>query len=500
MVDPPDATRPVRVQRYLPLAALTTALVIFLPTFLVAHMVGGRGIASMLVSAVGAMVCSLALAASGAALWKRQRHSRDLLFSELMLWGWLRRYWSEQRLSQARDMFESARKAGPQVNIEQLLGLSRLLEARNTHVHRHSQRVARHAVRIARTMGLSEEQTAKIRTAAEVHDIGKLYTPLEILNNPGTLTDSEYAVIQTHAARGAGMVAMVGDPEITAMVRHHHERIDGGGYPDHLVGSAIPIGARIIAIADTFDAITSDRSYRPAASQKKALDVISKESGAQLDAAAATAFLAGYSARRSVALYALASSGSQRAFAALQGASVSPLLPAIGAAGVLAISPGLFRVTRADQHPSRSVSRVHTLLPQAAGRDAAGAARESDRARISPTSRSGPIARTDYPRKAPGGAPRNRVVPAARGDEAVTERPSAPSDRTPSPKAPEDTGPKSPPTLGAPVTPPNVITPTVTVPSVTTPAITTPAATTPTLTTPSITVPSVTLPTPTGSG
>ena len=86
------------------------------------------------------------------------------------------------------------------------------------------------------------------------------------------------------------MVSVVGDPEITTMVRHHHERIDGGGYPDGLAGAAIPLGARIIAVADTFDAITSERPYRPASSQKKALDVLSAEAGAQLDANAVAAF------------------------------------------------------------------------------------------------------------------------------------------------------------------------------------------------------------------
>src|SRR5262249_33942035 len=145
-----------------------------------------------------------------------------------------------------------------------------------------------------------------------------------------------------------------------AMVRHHHERIDGGGYPDGLAGAAIPLGARIIAVADTFDAITSDRAYRPAGSQKRALDVLSQEAGTQLDADAVAAFEQGYSARRAIAWYAAGTVVVQRAALALQplvsslgfgAASVGALAPAIGAAGVLAVSPGLFR-SSVPVHPS----------------------------------------------------------------------------------------------------------------------------------------------------
>lgn len=296
----PDPAAATRLWRYLPLAIVATGLVIVLPAAVVAALVPRAGLAMTLVSAVAAIAISLILAVAGAALWKRQPRSRDVVFADLMLWCWVRRYWSERRLSQARELFESARRAGPRVNIELLLGLSRLLEARDSHIHGHSQRVARYAVRISRAMGLSEREVAMIRTAAEVHDVGKIYTPRAILNSPRPLTEAEFAAVKEHAARGAEMLTVVGDHEITAMVRHHHERIDGAGYPDGLAGSAIPLGARIIAVADTFDAITSDRPYRPARSQKHALDILSAEAGAQLDAGAVAAFEQGYCARRSV--------------------------------------------------------------------------------------------------------------------------------------------------------------------------------------------------------
>jgi hypothetical protein len=198
--------------RYLPLAVLTTGAVIVLPATLVASLLPRSGLLWMLASWLMAVVVSVAFAAAGAALWKRQPRSRDVVFSELMLWCWLRRCWNERRLSQARELFEAARKAGPNVNIELLVGLSRLLEARDVYVHGHGQRVSRHARRIARTLGLPAVEIAKISTAAMVHDVGKLYTPRAILNNPQRLSEAEFEVIKRHAADGAEMLGVVGDP------------------------------------------------------------------------------------------------------------------------------------------------------------------------------------------------------------------------------------------------------------------------------------------------
>ncbi len=196
-------------------------------------------------------------------MWTRRPGSRDLVFAELMLWGWARRCWTERRLAQARALYDSVTKAGSTVSIELLEELSERLHARDAYTHGHNQRVARHAESIARAMHLSPTEVAKIRTAGAVHDVGKIYTPREILNNPGTLNDREYAIVKLHSGDGADMLEAAGDPEITAIVRHHHERVDGRGYPDGLLGSNIPLGARIIAVADTFDAITSNRPYRP---------------------------------------------------------------------------------------------------------------------------------------------------------------------------------------------------------------------------------------------
>src|SRR5271154_670587 len=157
-------TARARLTRYLPLVALATASVVLLPAALVTVIVP-RGSVLALAASVGlAVVASIAIASVEAAMWKRRRGSRDILFADLMVWGWLRRYWTERRLAQARELYDAARKAGPTVSVELLASLSKLLEARDdAYTHGHSQRVAGHAERIARAMRLSRVEIAKIR-------------------------------------------------------------------------------------------------------------------------------------------------------------------------------------------------------------------------------------------------------------------------------------------------------------------------------------------------
>jgi HD-GYP domain-containing protein (c-di-GMP phosphodiesterase class II) len=509
--------------RYLPTAIGATALVIVAPAAIVTALLPHGGVAMAIVSATVAVAISLAIATALAALWKRRARSRDIVFADLMLWGWLRRYRAERRLSQARDLFDSARRAGPSVNIEQLLGLSRLLEARDPYIHGHSQRVARHAVRIGRAMGLSEREVAKLRTAAEVHDVGKLYTPRAILVNPDRLTEEEFAIIKRHTTCGAEMVSVVGDAEITTMVRHHHERIDGCGYPDALAGVAIPLGARIIAVADTFDAITSDRPYRRAASQKRALAVLEGEAGVQLDAAAVAAFKHGYSGRRSVAGYALVTTVAERAVNAVQSlvanlglgaASVATLAPALGAAGVLAVSPGLFRVSHTLQPAGASAGLLQPLA--GAGEASTGgdrstatsthglgvsprnASQHGDRRVVGGINAPRPVQRggsASPPAGSPGGSgPSGAASPGTGAPGGGRTSPEAGSPLGGAPKIPSTPPVTLPKGATPPVSAPTVSTPTISTPAITTPSITTPTVSVPSVTVPSVTVPSVTVP------
>jgi hypothetical protein len=210
-------------------------------------------------------------------------------------------------------------------------------------------------------LGLSDEQVAKVRTAAAVHDVGKISTPREVMNKPGKLTEEEYEVMKRHAIVGAAMAARINDPEITGMVRHHHEQLDGGGYPDGLSGSDIPLGARIIAVADTFDAITSARPYRAAQQHKRAMRILRRAAGTQLDPRAVEAFLGYYSGRRSVAGWSIVAAAPQKLGALLGSlvhttgaASISQGVAAFGAAA--AIAGG---VTEAAVKHERDSHRAH---------------------------------------------------------------------------------------------------------------------------------------------
>jgi len=147
----------------------------------------------------------------------------------------------------------------------------------------HSYRVAAYAEDLARGLGLSVAETRRVRRAAVLHDIGKVKLPEGILNKPAPLSEEELELVQRHADIGAGIVAELGDPELAAIVRHHHECFDGSGYPAGLAGEEIPLGARILAVADTFDALTSDRPYRPAIGYPRALAVLDEIAGTQLD-------------------------------------------------------------------------------------------------------------------------------------------------------------------------------------------------------------------------
>jgi HD-GYP domain-containing protein (c-di-GMP phosphodiesterase class II) len=167
------------------------------------------------------------------------------------------------------------------------------LEARIPGTTGHSRRVAEYARDLAEGMGLPPAQATKIAQAGTVHDIGKTCVPGTVLNKPGPLDERERGLVRRHATTGAAMVADLGDTELTAFVRHHHERYDGGGYPDRLAGEQIPLGARILAVADTFDALTSNRPYRRALEHAQALKVLGAEAGTQLDPQVVACFGAG---------------------------------------------------------------------------------------------------------------------------------------------------------------------------------------------------------------
>ena len=179
---------------------------------------------------------------------------------------------------------------GPGPTAHTLERLVLALESRAPGTYGHSQRVGLYAGEVGRVLGLSRTERRRIRRAGAIHDVGKTKLPSEILNKPGALTGWERSLVGRHALIGAAMVAGLGDPELTAIVRHHHERFDGDGYPDGLAGEEIPLGARVISVCDTFDALTTQRPYRGAIGHRAALEVLAAEAGTQLDPVLVDAF------------------------------------------------------------------------------------------------------------------------------------------------------------------------------------------------------------------
>jgi diguanylate cyclase (GGDEF)-like protein/putative nucleotidyltransferase with HDIG domain len=168
--------------------------------------------------------------------------------------------------------------------------LARAVDARDVYTGSHSQRVAELAARTARRLGLPDEEIELTRLAASLHDLGKLAIPEEILRKPGPLTDPERLVLERHPQIGFRMLESLGVDPVADWVLHHHERWDGSGYPDGLPGQTIPLGARIIFVADAYDAMTSERVYRRRVAPGQAIAELKRCSGSQFDPEIVAAF------------------------------------------------------------------------------------------------------------------------------------------------------------------------------------------------------------------
>ncbi|MBA3659893.1 MAG: response regulator [Gemmatimonadales bacterium] len=170
--------------------------------------------------------------------------------------------------------------------------LARALEAKDAYTSGHSIRVSRYATATAERLGFVGTRLDHIRLGGELHDIGKIGTREEVLHKPGSLTEEEFRQITEHPALGERMLSPLAEesPDLLRIVRSHHERLDGKGFPDGLIGETIPIEARIVAVADSFDAMTTRRPYRESRSPTDAVGELRRVSGTQLDPAAVQAF------------------------------------------------------------------------------------------------------------------------------------------------------------------------------------------------------------------
>jgi putative nucleotidyltransferase with HDIG domain len=173
--------------------------------------------------------------------------------------------------------------------------LAMAIEAKDQYTRGHSERVVKVAMEIAREMGIPRDQIELLQYAGILHDIGKIAIDDEILKKNTTLTEEEFMAIMEHPAAGESIVAPISFLDgVRTIIRHHHERWDGRGYPDRLAYESIPLLSRILTVADTFDAITSARSYRPARSHDEAVSELQRCAGKQFDPEVVEYFVAAY--------------------------------------------------------------------------------------------------------------------------------------------------------------------------------------------------------------
>ena len=339
------------VRPYLGHAFLSTAAVVLLPVAVIVLLFTVMSPdPGMLVTAAVAVLVLLGTIVAGTAFWMRRPDSAFISFSDLMLPRWIQRRRAEKQL------VEGARLLGldpagqpvdhvrvpPEEQLRVLKDLTSALEAKDPYTHGHSQRVERHAYRTAAAMGLSASDLEDVRKAAALHDVGKIRVSDRILRKDGPLTAEERKMIEEHSVVGAWMVSSVGNADVIAAVRHHHEHWDGSGYPDGLAGSNIPLFARIIAVADAYDAINSSRPYRASCGREHAIQVLKAESGIQFDPKVVECFLSAMPTRLPVAaglLVALAGPSRlmRELFAWFRRFGAGSLTPAMGAAGAAVV-------------------------------------------------------------------------------------------------------------------------------------------------------------------
>ncbi|WP_295392973.1 HD-GYP domain-containing protein [uncultured Thiodictyon sp.] len=170
------------------------------------------------------------------------------------------------------------------LTLDTVTSLAEAVDKKDPYTGSHSQSVAKISERLALALGLDQAAAERVRIAARLHDIGKIGVPDAVLRKPGPLTAAEFALIRKHPVDGASILAPLGFlADLLPAIRHHHERFDGGGYPDGLVGAAIPLASRIIQVADTYHAMASNRPYRRAQPPEFIRTELTRHAGTQFD-------------------------------------------------------------------------------------------------------------------------------------------------------------------------------------------------------------------------
>ncbi len=251
-----------------------------------------------------ATIASLLLTAGsfglGSKVWHRQPESAGFSFADLMLWHWVRREWAEEKLVRNARLlgydrtgrFVGKVNISPARQLRAAREIGAALDAKSSYTINHSKRVEKHVRQLGASYGLSLDQIEELATSAALHDIGNLRIPEHVSRKAGALTREERSTIQGHVLLGAIMAFDAGGEDVVKGLRHHHERWDGTGYPSGLRGQGIPLYARMIGIAEAYDAMTSTRPYRQSLTQDQAVEVLRTEAGAQFDGELVELFVA----------------------------------------------------------------------------------------------------------------------------------------------------------------------------------------------------------------
>ena len=190
----------------------------------------------------------------------------------------------ERNLTRRRLEVARLREREAQVLFEAIKALASAVDAKDPYTARHSREVTRLALNLADAMSLSSEERYVLELSAWMHDVGKIGVPDSILIKPGSLTEEEFEIVKLHPVKGGEIVGQIEElKRVADAIRHHHERMDGSGYPDGLRGEAIPLASRIIMVTDAYEAMTGDRSYRMGLGHDAALRELREQSGSQFD-------------------------------------------------------------------------------------------------------------------------------------------------------------------------------------------------------------------------
>jgi len=200
-----------------------------------------------------------------------------------------------ERYQMAQETIRALNQQLRKSNLDAIMALTEALAAKDPYTRGHSERVSLYSMLLSEKLGLTSEEIDGVYIASYLHDVGKIGIHEDILNKPGRLTEEEFEQVKAHAHISSQIVSQIPNlSHIAYVVRHHHERHDGGGYPDGLSGDEIPLGSRILAIVDAFDCMTSDRPYRKAHRPEEALLEIKRCAGRQFNPELSDAFIEAY--------------------------------------------------------------------------------------------------------------------------------------------------------------------------------------------------------------